>query len=528
MKKIRNKITILLAGGIFLTLLPLSFVIVRQLQQQALEDLKNVALIMADFISEAVSESVLLEDQERINLALEAAKRKRHVVFVQVYNIQGILLASYATTPLVPDMPPEMNGSVPRSYDTGKGVVVAMYPIPGQYVDKRGIIGMLMLGVSTKTLEERTKNFQIMGGIFGGIFFLLSSIIAWMIGTNIANPVVQLSTVARQIAGGDLSQTVSQKIHLSDEIGELAQSFDYMRESLQGLIRHIRHAGLRMQSSSDEIFMAVNQLAAVLEEQSASMLETTTMMESVTDTSRKITKNTDAVVNMAERTRTHSQKGVGIAEETIKKMREIDETNTRFLQKITTLGERSEKIGAVIQLIHDIADRTKLIAFNAALEAVEAKDTLGKRFNVVAIEIRRLADTIIESTQEIEDNILEIQQGIRELVLSSDITTMRIAEGARQTETSAEWLREILDAAIHTNNEAKQIASSIQEQQFGNEQILLALKEISDGTKQFVSAGNKASSSANEMKRLAEEFYRLIDKFELDREENEQYDIRRT
>jgi len=141
---------------------------------------------------------------------------------------------------------------------------------------------------------------------------------------------------------------------------------------------------------------------------------------------------------------------------------------------------------------------------------------VGKRFNVVAVEIRRLADTIIESTQEIETNILEIQQWIRELVSSSGITTKRISEGVHHTETTADWLQDILEAAIHTTDEAKQIALAIQEQQSANEQILLALKEISDGTKQFVNAGNQISKSADEMKSLAEEFRVLINKFELD------------
>lgn len=517
-KKIRNKISILVTGGIFFTLLPLSFGIVQELQHQALEDLKREARIMADFLSDAVSASVDLEDEESVDLALESAKRRKNIIFIHVYNAQEKLLGSYQTQQ-IPELIFEKKTSEPQSYDSGKGTVIALQPIPSP-IDHLESIGTLVLGISTKLLEERMWQFKVIGLMIGAILFLLGSVIAWTIGTNIAKPVMQLSKVARQIANGDLAQTAQLNIQSTDEIGELAQSFDYMRESLQHLLGHIRNAGLMMQSSSDDIFTAVNQLAAALEEQSASMLETTATMESMTETSRKITGNTDAVVNMAEQTRMHSQRGVAIAEETIQKMQEIHETNRQFLQKITTFGERSEKIGDVIQIIHDIADRTKLIAFNAALEAVGSKDTAGKRFNIVAIEIRRLADTIIESTQEIETNILEIQQGMRELVLSSDVTTSRISEGSHHTQTTAEWLREILDAAIHTTDEAKQIASAIQEQQRANEQILLALKEISDGTKQFVNAGNQVSSSADEMKRLAEEFHGLIDQFELDTEEN--------
>lgn len=519
MKKIRNKIAILVAGGIFFTLIPLSFVVVREFQRQANEDLEQVAFVMADFISDAVSASVDLEQEDSVELALEGAKRRRQIVFVQVYDREERLLAAYQTRS-IPKVSFELNPLSPQSHKLGRDLIALVYPIPGPQRETPEIIGTLILGVSAESLQLRTRRFQIIGIGLGGLLFVMGSLLAWLIGTNISGPLTRLSEVAQQIAAGDLSQQAGARtIHLNDEIGELARSFDYMRENLQSVLSHIKHAGLKMQSSSDEIFQAVNQLAVALEQQSASVLETTTMMESITESSRKITGNADVVVEMAERTRSHSQKGVAIAEETIAKMQEIDATNTQFLRKITSLGERSEKIGDVIQLIHEIADQTKLIAFNAALEAVGSRDAVGKRFNVVAVEIRRLADTIIESTQEIEDNILEIQQGTRELVLSSDVTTGRISEGSQHTITSAKWLQEILDAAIHANEEAKEIALSAQQQQRGNEQILFALQEISDGAKQFVSAGNKASASANEMKGLAEEFALLIDKFALDSSE---------
>lgn len=514
MRRIRHKITVLVAGGIFITLLPLSFLAVQWLEHQALEDLKREALITADFLSDAVSASVDLEDGDSVQRALESTTRRKNIVFIQVYSANEELLSAYQTARTgILHFPKQAETA--QSFDPQNGIVVALHPIPSP-IDRDVNIGTFVLGVSTESLEERTHQFRIAGLGIGITLFLVGNVIAWIIGMKIAEPVMGLSRIAQQIASGDLAQTVAFNTKSADEIGELAQSFDYMRKSLQDIIGHIRQAGFMMQSSTDDIFTAINQLAAALEQQSASVLETTMTMESITATSRQISGNTDAVVSMAEHTKTLSQKGVAVAQETIQKMQEIHATNIEFLHKITTLGERSETIGDVIQIIHNIADRTKLIAFNAALEAVATKDILGKRFNVVAVEIRRLADTIIESTQEIETNILEIHQWIRELVSSSGITTKRIAEGVHHTETTADWLQEILEAAIHTTAEAKQIALAIQEQQTANEQILLALKEISDGAKQFVNAGNQVSKSADEMRGLAEEFRALINKFELD------------
>ncbi len=311
----------------------------------------------------------------------------------------------------------------------------------------------------------------------------------------------------------DAELSESEMLTHYDEIGELARTFDGMRQHLHQMLLRMKEASSVMQTSSDDIFMTVNQLAAALEEQSSSVAETTSTMESMTATSRQISGNTDVVANMAEQTRSSSQKGVSLAEETIRKMQDIQQTNTRFFQKILTLGERTEKIDAVIELIHDIADRTKLIAFNAALEAVGSGDVGGRRFNVVAVEIRRLADSIIESTQEISSNILDIQQGTRELVLSSDRTTETISEGVQQTQVMNECLQEILEAAIRTTDEAKQIAGATQEQRRAHEHILLALKEISDATKQYASAGSQLSKSADDMKRMATDFHDLMSRF---------------
>lgn len=514
MKRIRNKIALLVTGGICITLFPLAIFVVQWLEQQALHDIKREAVITADFLSDAVSASVDLEDSDSVQMVLEIANRRQQIVLMQVYTNQDELLASYQAD-INYTLTVSTQTTHPQSFDPVGSVILALHPIPSP-LDQTEQIGTFVLGIDATPLAMRTHQFRLAGGLITLLLFVVGNIIAWIIGTNIAHPVTQLATVAKQIAGGDLTQSVAVENLSEDEIGKLAQSFNDMRTSLQDIIGHIRTAGLKMQAATDEIFMAVNQLAAALEEQSASVHETTMTMESLTTTSRQISGNSEAVVTMAEQTRTLSQKGATVAKETIEKMQQIHQTNQQFLEKVTALGERSEKIGSVIQMIHAIADQTKLIAFNAALEAVGAKDTAGKRFNVVAGEIRRLADTIIMSTRETESNILAIQQGVRELISSSDITTQHIAEGVQHTEMTADWLREILDAAIHTTEEARQISLATQEQQSANEQILLALREISNGTRQFVDAGNQVSRSANDMRQLAEAFGLLINRFDIE------------
>lgn len=386
------------------------------------------------------------------------------------------------------------------------------------------IIGRFQVAMSRQNIRQ-----EILNGI--AIVLLLTLLVSGSISItliiitkrHILQPLARLVQSVTFITDGKLDVPISPRQtrkFLRDEIGELGRAFDDMRQRLQQMITHIRNAGEKMHQASENMFMTVNQLAAALEQQSASTLETTTTMETMTTTFRQISGNTDTVADMAEQTRTVAQKGRSFAQKVLQQMHAIQETNRQFQQRILSLGERSGKIGDVIEIINDIADRTKLLAFNAALEAVGTSDTPGKRFNVVAIEIRRLADSIIESTQEINSNIFEIQQGIQELVLSSDVTTQRITEGAQQTHTMNTWLQEILNAANRTTEEAKQIAIATQEQQLANDQILQALKEISESTQQFVGVGNQVSISATEMKDLARELYHLIQLFELSEEDS--------
>ncbi len=374
-------------------------------------------------------------------------------------------------------------------------------------------IGTFDIAISREKIRVQFRNNLAVTLALTLLLILTCSVTAIFITKRyILAPLAALANSASSIAHGqfDLPMIAPSGQLPHDEIGELAQTFDEMRQRLQYLLERLGHAAATMQSSSENILMAVNQLAAALEEQSASVTETAAMMEAITSASRQISGNTETVAAMAEHTRTSAQTGVELADATIDKMRNIMETNTQVLQQIMALGRRSEKIGDVIELINDIADRTKLLAFNAALEAVEGNENGGKRFHVIAIEIRRLADSIIESTEEISSNILEIQQGIHELVQSSDITTSRIQEGAQQTGALSGGLQDILSAARRTTNEAKQIAAATQEQQHAHEQILAALKEISENAEQFAAAGNQVSLSANDMKQLADTLHHLI------------------
>jgi methyl-accepting chemotaxis protein len=167
-----------------------------------------------------------------------------------------------------------------------------------------------------------------------------------------------------------------------------------------------------------------------------------------------------------------------------------------------------------MEIINGIADQTKLIAFNAALEASSAGEA-GKRFGVVAAEIRRLADNVMESTGEIDSRIQEIQEAVGRLVIVSENGAKRVQEGLEYSNETAQMISELLIGAKATASAAKQISLSTQQQESASEQVVQALREIDEGARQTSGSIGQASSATNDLKRMSDNLKSLVNQFKV-------------
>ena len=158
-------------------------------------------------------------------------------------------------------------------------------------------------------------------------------------------------------------------------------------------------------------------------------------------------------------------------------MDEHGEYNQNNLRQIVELGKRSKEINKVMEIINNIADQTKLIAFNAAIEASSAGEA-GKRFGVVAVEIRRLADNVMESTGEIAGKIEEIQDAVNRLVITSEKGSKRVQNGMDLVAQTVDVMNNILAGAQSTTESSKQISLSTQQQNTASSQVVTPWKEI--------------------------------------------------
>ncbi len=342
----------------------------------------------------------------------------------------------------------------------------------------------------------------------------------YIIGNRVATPLVLLSDTAVAIANGDLTKQVvipepgKKMLASRDEVEMLLHSFQQMAENLQRLIMQMKDAIQQVNQASEQISAALRHLSDVSTQQSSAIIETTGTVEEFVNTSREIARSADHVTIFAETTEQEAHKGVNAAVETLARIQAIKQANDQNMQHVMALNERSKEIDAIVEFITAIADTTDLIAFNAALEAAGAGEK-GKRFGVVASEIRRLANTVATSIKNIKSKTSEIQNGIHVLVDTFDMETQRIEEGGVDMQVTAASLESILAKIERTTSSLKQISAATKQQQTSNEHIATILQNMARETGEFQTITHQALNITTELSALAETLQHTVNVFQI-------------
>lgn len=330
-----------------------------------------------------------------------------------------------------------------------------------------------------------------------------------MVQSNLAS----VASAANEIAQGNLTVSFEPR----SEWDKLGIALKTMLVQLRSLVAETTSTANSVYDGAKAISSSVENQAAASNELSSSVAEITSTMEELSASSSQISEHSGAVVDIANRTLDSSRNGAEAMEQLAARMASIQEENRNSLNDIIGLGKTSKEISKVMTIINAIADQTKLIAFNAALEAASAGES-GRRFGVVAAEIRRLADSVTDSTSEIESKVNEIQDSISRLVITSEKGASGIVEGMTATTHTAERLGELVEAASKTASAAQQISLSTQQQKTAANQVVIALREIVGTTHHTAQSMAQLSEVSRNMAKLSSDMDALVHRFRLDSE----------
>ncbi|MCQ2579492.1 MAG: methyl-accepting chemotaxis protein [Treponemataceae bacterium] len=271
-----------------------------------------------------------------------------------------------------------------------------------------------------------------------------------------------------------------------------------------------KELGEKLFTETQSLVVTAKETAATSQDQSAAVKEIVATMEDSNTLSENIaTKITDAS-KVAQKTSSDVNSGAAALSVNIEKLHDIFEANQTTIKGIKSLGDKIENIWDIVSLINSVADQAKIIAFNAELEAASAGEA-GKNFHIVASEIRRLADGIIDGTREIKGKITEIQQSSDSLIIASESGTAKINEGCESANELEARFNSIKNAAEITVDSASNITSIIQQQAAASSQILITLKQIAAGVSNFSAATETLSDSAQKLKTISVELNASMD-----------------
>ncbi len=276
------------------------------------------------------------------------------------------------------------------------------------------------------------------------------------------------------------------------------------------LSRQIGTAVGQIQSSSAELQAAANQQATGAKEQSTAMNEIATTISELLATSRQIAESAQRVSQIAGQTATASRSGdttVGTGQEAISGIRrQVDVIVNHMLE----LGRKSQQIGNVLDIVSELAEQTNILAINATIEASGAGEA-GKRFAVVADEIRKLADRVTGSTKEIRTLIDDVRGAVNTTVMSTEAGSKAVDTGARHFGEVASAFKQINTLVATTTEAAREIELSTKQQTTAVEQVNVAISNVAQATKETEASSSQTLQTSSQLTELSRELMRVVE-----------------
>jgi methyl-accepting chemotaxis protein len=301
-------------------------------------------------------------------------------------------------------------------------------------------------------------------------------------------------------------------VHSQDEVEVLETALLRILNASRQIAEQLKHACARITIASDEMLSMAEELSFISQRQSASIYHLSENLEANADASRTIAENSNKVAGTAESTFLATREVKETVRNTITSMHEIREQTGKDSERIVYLGEKVSQIGNVVTMINTIADQTRLIAFNASIEAAGAGET-GGRFSIVATEVRRLANTVVEALEEIRELVSSIQSATRELILASETGIRKVNQGVTSITETGQTLQQIIDMIDSTTRSAKEISVLTQQQQTEYAKSVQEIKEIADASELSVDMSKRSTHIARELRTLSNELDAIIQSF---------------
>ncbi len=313
------------------------------------------------------------------------------------------------------------------------------------------------------------------------------------------------------LAEGDLTvrATVTEDI-----TGAIADSINFAVEALRSLVTTINETAVQVAAAAQETQATAMHLAEAAEHQAQQITSASAAINEIAVSIDEVSRNSAESADVAQRSVQIAGKGAAIVRQTIQGMDNIRDQIQETSKRIKRLGESSQEIGSIVELINDIAEQTNILALNAAIQAASAGEA-GRGFAVVADEVQRLAERASNATKRIETLVQTIQSDTNEAVSSMEQTTAEVVAGARLAEDAGLALGEIEKVSNDLADLIQNISEAARQQSAAATNISATMNVIQEITTQTSVGASQTAESIGNLAQLAADLRRSVADFKL-------------
>ena len=408
--------------------------------------------------------------------------------------------------------------------------------------DKNGNnIGIWYVGVPNTPYEQLANEVRNNIILFIVVELLIGVILFWIIITRSVRSLLSIVETVNRLSKGDL-KVEKIKVKTKDEIAKLGISVNKLIDSFRSLIIQLNGTAEKVAVSSDELSsiteqnnQAVEHIASTMEEVAVGAENEVKSVDEIVSLMNQSNNNLSQVVQKNEQVSLHAENalektdvGLLAIEHAENQMESIYKNVDSLALVVEGLGKRSFEIGAITEVITEIANQTNLLSLNAAIEAARAGEH-GRGFAVVSDEVRKLAEKSAQSAQQISQLITLIQEQTKKAVKSMEKVSIEVAQGTSAVNEAGKSFNQIQATVNDVTLKVEEVAITLKQTIEGSENIISSMDTISKiveetamGT-ESVSASieeqmasmEEVASSANSLAGMADELQNQVKRFKI-------------
>ena len=317
-----------------------------------------------------------------------------------------------------------------------------------------------------------------------------------------------------RVADGDLVEGPSLPPGAARSSQAVSAAFADTQLALRRLVAAIAAGAEQIRGSATDLLVTSQDQARTAQEQSSAVSETTSTIEELAATAAQIAETAESVARFAAETLHYAELGREAVGASVDSMATIAVRVDQIAARALGLGEKSQEIGRIVEVIDDLADQTNLLALNAAIEAARAGEH-GRGFAVVASEVRKLAERSQESAGQIQAIVAQIQAETSSTIIASEEGAKEVRSGTLLSRGVVDALEQISQMVDETTTAAKEISIATQQQRSASDQVVSAMTQVSDVSRQYAAGSARSARAAEELDALAAGLGRSVSRFRL-------------